>query len=146
MGMEFKISSINPEKKGWRKCLGDLEAEIMEIIWKKKSVSVQEVLEELSHRKSLAYTTVMTVMDRLSKKGLLHRERRGKKYIYHPALSEMELEEKLFSSLYSSFLRDWGKPALAHFVDSVSKEDLKALDELEKLIEAKRKNYEKRTS
>jgi predicted transcriptional regulator len=144
--MKFKISAVNPEKKGWKKCLGELEAKIMQVMWRKEELSVQDVLNELPSQKPLAYTTVMTVMDRLSKKGLLLRKRRGKKYIYRAALSEAELEEKLFHSLYSSLLKDWGKLALAHFVDSISQEDIKTLDELERLIEEKRKNYEKGTS
>ncbi len=144
--MKFKISIVNPEKKGWKKCLGELEAEIMRVMWRKEELSVQDVLNELSPQKPLAYTTVMTVMDRLSKKGLLLRKRSGKKYIYQAALSEAELEEKLFHSLYSSLFKDWGEHALAHFVESISQEDIKALDELERLIEEKRKNYEKGTS
>lgn len=144
--MKFKINSIHPGKKGWKKCLGDLEAEIMELVWKKELATVQDILDDICSTKKLAYTTVMTVMDRLAKKGLLKRKRDGRKYLYSPALSERELEVKLFDSLFSSLFKDWGKPALAHFVETVSKEDIEALNELEKLIESKRKAYEKRIS
>lgn len=140
--MKFIPGSIDPRKKGWKKFFGELEASILEIMWKLQNASVQDVLDNLPDEKDLAYTTVMTVMDRLSKKGLLEREKQGRKFIYTPSYSKKKLEKKMFNSLFTSLLKDWGKPALAHFIDSVSKEDIKALDELEQLIESKRETYE----
>ena len=62
-----------------------LEAEIMRIVWSKKSATVREVWQELrSEGKRLAYTTVMTVMVRLYEKGVLRRTKEGKGYRYFP--------------------------------------------------------------
>lgn len=140
---KVKIGTIDPTKDGWRKCLGELEAEIMELMWKISEGSVQDLLEQLKTKRDIAYTTVMTVMDRLARKGFLTRKKQGKKYIYSPALSEEELEKEILTSLYSSLLKDWGKPALAHFIESLSQVDEAALEEIEKLIERKRSEKRK---
>lgn len=110
----------------------------MTAMWKITEGSVHDVLNHLSDKRDLAYTTVMTVMDRLARKGFLDRRKQGKKYIYRPAITEQELEKEVLTGLYSSLLKDWGKPALAHFVESLSQADEAALDELEKLIERKK--------
>ncbi|MET9338809.1 BlaI/MecI/CopY family transcriptional regulator [Nonomuraea sp. NPDC003804] len=63
--------------------LGDLESTIMERMWSyRKPASVRQVLEDLRQEREIAYTTVMTVMDKLHTKGLLSREPVGKAYIY----------------------------------------------------------------
>ena len=66
--------------------LGSLEEAAMSVLWQAGPLSVREVNEKLS-AKSLAYTTVMTTLDRLYKKGLLGRSKLGFAYVYEPALS-----------------------------------------------------------
>ena len=58
--------------------LGPLEKEVMDIVWQQKKVSVKQVAVELSNTHSLAYTTVLTILSRLWKKGLLERNKTGK--------------------------------------------------------------------
>ena len=70
--------------------LGDLERSVMEQLWdstgrRPEGASVRDVLEALPGERGLAYTTVMTVLDRLSKKGLVTRERDGRAWRYTPA-------------------------------------------------------------
>ncbi len=65
--------------------LGQLEAVIMERLWSYgRPVPVREVLEDLQRDRNIAYTTVMTVMDNLHRKGLLTREMAGRAYRYQP--------------------------------------------------------------
>jgi predicted transcriptional regulator len=71
--------------------LGQLEATVMQRLWAlERPASVREVLEDVSQRRPLAYTTVMTVLDNLHSKGLVQREKHGKAYVYLPVSSREE--------------------------------------------------------
>lgn len=133
----FKVSNLRPGESGIRKVLGDLEADIMELVWQKDISSVREVYELLNNERDIAYTTVMTVMSRLSDKGILKKNRDGKSYLYSAAVSKDELSQTVVSSVISGFKADLGKRALSFFVESLT-EDENALDELERLIQEKR--------
>lgn len=68
------------------RAFGDLEAAVMERLWSWEApATVREVLEDLTKQRPLAYTTVLTVMDNLHRKGFLLREREGRAYRYRPA-------------------------------------------------------------
>lgn len=68
--------------------LGDLERAVMNVLWDHgDDQSVRDVLNRLQPTRSLAYTTVMTVLDRLAKKGLAHRTRSGRTWLYSAASS-----------------------------------------------------------
>lgn len=134
----FKLSSFRPAELGVRKALGDLEADIMELMWQRDIASVREIHEALGRDRDIAYTTVMTVMGRLSDKGILQKERDGKHYLYKPALTKEEFSQTMFSSVVSGFTSDLGRQALSFFVESLT-EDEDTLSELERLIQEKRK-------
>lgn len=71
---------------------GDLEQAVMDVLWNSPAaLSVRDVQAELAGRRELAYTTVMTVMDRLAKKGQLRRELDGRAWRYRPSQSWAEL-------------------------------------------------------
>ena len=119
--------------------LGSLESELMERIWHRGELSVREVHAEFASR--LAYTTVMTTMDRLYKKGMLQRRKVGKAFIYVAALTEQEYQEQLTHHLFGMVLHD-GKNSgvvLSNFVDAVSDTDEKLLARLDQLVKAKRR-------
>ena len=64
----------------------------MELLWSHRApMSVRDVHDALVRQRDLAYTTVMTVLDRLSKKGIAHRELEGRAWLYSPAKSRVEL-------------------------------------------------------
>ena len=72
--------------------LGELETQIMEILWGAgKQWSVRSVHEELLNKRPLAYTTVMTVLDRLAKKGIVQRELDGRAWLYVAGSSRAQL-------------------------------------------------------
>lgn len=119
--------------------LGNLESELMERVWHRGEISVRVLHGEFGTR--LAYTTVMTTMDRLYKKGLLRRRKVGKAYVYVAALSEKEYQERLTHHLFGMVLHD-GKNSsavLSNFVDAVSEADEKLLERLDQLVKAKRR-------
>ena len=72
--------------------LGELENAVMELLWSRRvPMSVRDVHDLLVRQRDLAYTTVMTVLDRLSKKGIVHRELEGRAWLYSPARSRVDL-------------------------------------------------------
>ena len=106
--------------------LGSLEADVMARVWDgERPVLVRDVLDDLQRSRSIAYTTVMTVMDNLHKKGYLTRERDGRAYRYAAARTRQEhtasvMEEVLASSGDSS-------ATLMHFVQQMDSEERAAL-------------------
>jgi predicted transcriptional regulator len=107
--------------------LGDLEAAIMDRMWaRRRPASVREVLEDLRTGREIAYTTVMTVMDKLFKKGLLKRQPVGKAYVYETVLSK----EAYTAQLMRETLAGSGNQAatLVHFLERLSPEESAALE------------------
>jgi len=82
--------------------LGTLEFEWMEILWSSGESTVRDVVQKLS--RPLAYTTVMTTLDRLFKKGLLNRHKPDRAFVYSPQLSRQEWERHRAGSLVAGFL------------------------------------------
>ncbi|MFQ5605695.1 MAG: BlaI/MecI/CopY family transcriptional regulator [bacterium] len=136
---EFAFT-FNPNKKGLRKILGDLEADIMEIAWRKPEITVRQVTELLQSQRDIAYTTVMTVMSRLAEKGLLKKIKHGTAHIYQPTSSKEEFTRSTLKKVINELLADFSAPAISQFLDSVEEADPEKMEELARLIEKKRKN------
>jgi predicted transcriptional regulator len=131
--------TFDPQKKGLRKILGDLEADIMEVIWARGQATVHDVHERLAADRELAYTTVMTVMSRLADKGLLEKWKDGAAYVYVPAASKEEFTRRTVGTVLSELLDDFTAPVMSQFVDLVGEQDDSAIEALAKAIEEKRK-------
>jgi predicted transcriptional regulator len=108
--------------------LGELEAVIMDRLWVwGRPVLVREVVEDLRPSRPLAYTTVMTVMENLHRKGWLRRERDGRTWRYEPTGSRSGYTAALMSdALGTSADR---RTALAHFVLQMSPHDVALLQQ-----------------
>jgi predicted transcriptional regulator len=107
--------------------LGELERSVMEQLWRTDGVqSVREVHASLARDRDLAYTTVMTVLDRLAKKGLVVRERDGRAYRYAAAQSREELVAEV---MHTALTDDPAErtAALVAFVGRVSRADAQAM-------------------
>jgi predicted transcriptional regulator len=107
---------------------GELEAVIMDRLWEwGRPALVREVVDDLSQDRKLAYTTVMTVMDNLHRKGWLRRERDGRAWRYEPTGSRSAYTAALMNeALGTSPDR---RTALAHFVLQMSPHDVKLLQQ-----------------
>lgn len=109
------------------KGLGELERTVMEVCWAREEASLapataRDVSRALAGERDLAHTTVMTVLDRLAKKGFLDRERDGRAWRYRPVASrEGYVTELMLGALDETGDRD---AALAHFVRSVSQDEI----------------------
>jgi predicted transcriptional regulator len=102
--------------------MGELEAMVMDVLWDRGGwLSPGETHEVIAARRTLAYTTVMTILVRLWQKGRLERQRDGRAYVYRPTQSR---EEYIATSMQSMLKGVGDRPAaLAHFVESLAPAD-----------------------
>ena len=105
--------------------LHELEAEIMEEVWATGEATVHTVRDALNARseRQRAYTTVMTVMSRLSSKGLLEKERRGRSDRYIATMSRAEYMDARAGLEVDTLVAEYGDVALAHFAARVAQLD-----------------------
>jgi predicted transcriptional regulator len=105
---------------------GDLEAAIMDRLWERDTPAlVREIVDELRAERPLAYTTVMTVMENLHRKGWLRRERDGRAWRYEPTGSRSGYTAALMNDALNT--NPDRRTALAHFVLQMSPQDAAAL-------------------
>ena len=123
-----------------RAAFGHLEREVMDIMWRSNDVSVRDVQQQLS--RPAAYTTVMTTLDRLFKKGFVARARQGRGFVYSAAHTREQVESAVAGGLLTGFLEGSGRarPVLSNLVDVVAAQDAALLDELEELVRRKRRD------
>jgi predicted transcriptional regulator len=122
--------------------LGKLEKTVLEEVWRRGRVSASDIYRSFGGR--TAYTTWMTTLDRLYKKGLLKREKEGRAYLYTPSLTREEFERGVAEDVLEGLLgrADGAEPLLACIVDAVSERDRALLDELHRLVEEKRREMD----
>ncbi|WP_433891586.1 BlaI/MecI/CopY family transcriptional regulator [Streptomyces sp. CA-111067] len=114
--------------------LGDLEDAIMTRVWEwNRPVTVREVLEDLSRERTIAYTTVMTVMDNLRQKGWLRREAEGRAYRYEAVSTRAAYSAALMNEAWSA--SDNPAAALVHFFGMMSPEQREAVRDALRIIQ-----------
>ncbi len=102
--------------------LGELEKEIMEIVWRSnETISVKTVTEVIQQRRKIAYTTVMTVMGRLVEKSLLKRTAFGRAYNYQATYTKDKFLAKTSQQIIKNFVSSFGDEAVAHFAQEIEK-------------------------
>lgn len=127
---------------GLSPAFGELERCVLEALWRRgRPASVREISADFPEA---AYTTLMTTLDRLFRKGVLERERVGRAFVYRARFGRGELEARLAADALRAFLdREPGalRPALSFLVDAVGL-DPHLLDELETLVRERRRREE----
>lgn len=117
------------------KVLGELESQVMEIIWGQKgTISVKDVADILGKRRKIAYTTVMTIMARLVNKDVLTRRLSGSSYLYKPKVTKEEFTAKAVHGIFSSAVSTLGEEVLAHFIKEIQKISPKKRQELLRIL------------
>jgi predicted transcriptional regulator len=125
--------------------LGKLEREVMNITWRRGEISVRDVFVAFEER--IAYTTLMTTLHRLFKKGMLARRKQGRAFFYSPRISPVEFEQGIARDLIEGLIgnaEDGVEPLLACIVDAVSEHDRAFLDALDRLIKEKKQELRRR--
>jgi predicted transcriptional regulator len=118
--------------------LGALEERVREILWSAGPLPVRDVATRLGGR--LAYTTVMTTLDRLYKKGLAARAKDGSAFVYRAALERDAYHRRVVEETVAGLLARSSEPVLAGFIDAAAAVDEENLRRLERLIAARKRS------
>jgi predicted transcriptional regulator len=118
----------------------DLEYDILAKLWELGVGSVRELHEQLGQRDGLVYTTTAKVVDRLREKGLIDRQPRGRAVIYRPRVAREDVESARARKAVSRLFGAAPHAAVAALVDAVDAVDPKLLDELERIVIARRRS------
>jgi predicted transcriptional regulator len=119
--------------------LGPLERRLLEAVWDRGHATVRELVD--GGDTNLAYTTLMTTLDRLYKKNLLSRQAEGRAYRYTPKFTREEFRREEAGNAFRQMLN--ATPAsslpLSYLVEIVSEHDAELLDDLSRMVESKRR-------
>ena len=117
---------------------GRLEARVLTVMWELGSPVTVRDLQPLF--KTTAYTTLMTTLDRLYRKGVLDREKTGRAYSYRQRWSQADLIARIAGERLGALIAPDPRlqPLVSFFVDAVTRRDAEVLDELERLIARRR--------
>ena len=109
------------------------ELELMKIVWQKGQATVRDVYETLLEHRKIAYTTVMTMMRVLEKKGYVKAQRVNRAYVYRPARPQRQVVRSMVREFVDRVFNGSAQPLLVHLVEDrrLSSEEL---EELERLI------------
>jgi predicted transcriptional regulator len=135
MQAKFDTGYTNYSARMAEKLLGDLELAVMHVIWTQQKVTVRDVADALAETRPLAYTTIMTVMTRLTEKGLLRQHRQGRAYEYEAVYTLEELATRSAGQAIRTLLADFGPVAVTEFVHQVGQLDPGQLQRLAELAQ-----------
>ncbi len=115
---------------------GRLERSVLEALWRRGSGGTVRELQ--SAFPDTAYTTLLTTLERLRRKGVLERHRQGRAFSYRPRYSREELKSAFAHQILGALLEGDARPVLSSLVDLVSERDRRLLGDLEALVRARR--------
>lgn len=120
---------------------GDLEYAVLAAVWDLGAPSIRDIHDRVGKPEGLVYTTIAKVVDRLTDKGLLSRMPRGNAFVYRARRSREQVDRVRAEDAVNRVLREEDpRPALANLVEAVEAVDPKLLDELARLVGARRRS------
>jgi predicted transcriptional regulator len=131
-------------KKGLTGLSEELERPLMDILWTKGSMKGRDLFLEFHKKKGIAYTTALTVLDRLSKKGFIKKDRESGTILFTPAISRDAYENAVTKNLVQKAFEVSPDLAVSAFADVFSRMPKKDIDRLEKLIKEKKNGENQR--
>jgi predicted transcriptional regulator len=117
---------------------GELQNQVMRVLWRLGSGSVEDVRRGLPARKRGAYTTVQTVLNRLAERGLVKRERKGNLILYRPRLSEAEYLSRSLNEALANASPEARRTALATLVGEIEATELSRIRRLAREVSRRR--------
>jgi predicted transcriptional regulator len=122
--------------------LGTLQAEVMEIVWRQGEATVGAVVEDISHRRRVTYTTVLVAMQKLEQKGWLKHRAEGRAYVYSPARTREQARGGVLKDVLQTAFGGDPRLLVSQLLDSkpLSRAEL---DDLRRLIDQRRKAQRK---
>ncbi|MDP2211298.1 MAG: BlaI/MecI/CopY family transcriptional regulator [Candidatus Aquicultor sp.] len=136
--MTKKTVRVRKNRVGVGSGLGELEADIMRVVWGMGGATVKDVFEELYPDKHLAYTTIMTVMSRLANKNVLKQDRSGTAYMYTPNVSQEDMANAMITQVVEKVMGGKVAPVVS-FLLNKGDIDEKELDRIKQAIQDKKK-------
>ena len=137
MTSPIPVQSFRIHQEGLARVFGELEAKVMDAVWELDDPTVQAVCDHLGP--SYNYKTVMTVLNRLVDKEALSRQRVSRAFIYRPRQSREAFLGRVSQMILRGLLHDFGSLAVAQFVETLDEMDPQQLDELERLMQERRR-------
>jgi predicted transcriptional regulator len=140
MNSRFVLRGFRTPRELACTALGKLERQVLEEIWRMGEVSVRDIYRIFDEK--IAYTTLMTTLDRLFKKRILQRRKDGRAFLYTAALSPDDFDQGIKEDVVDGLLgqgADGVEPLLACIVDTISARDRELLDELDRLVQEKKR-------
>lgn len=138
--LQRRINIFRLRDRGLERVLGSLEAMIMEAIWDAPPpVTIRDVTDRLQRRQPLAFTTVMTVMNRLVEKGLLVRAGSKGSHAYRAAITRDAFVRDVTLDVAAGLIRDFGGLAVSQFVEALAEHDPAALQQLEQALRRRKR-------
>ena len=131
---------FNPFKEGLNQVLGTLEKNVMEILWRRGESCVKDIIDIINYDRDISYSTVITVTNRMVKKGLLTRKKSGKTYFYKPVNTKEQFLEIVSKKVVEGVSGFSLQTAMVHFIDYMTQLEPEKIEFFSRLIESKRKN------
>ena len=125
--------------------LGPLETEILHIVWELDTATVKAVHEQILSNpdRELAYASVTTVLNRLTKKGWLSREKKGRSFYWRPLISQQQAQALQAYEQFNQFLAVSNPDVVAAFADSLDQASVEQLEAISQRLQALRQQREK---
>ena len=131
------MSKVKDSKK--QRPLGELEMEIMKTLWQKEEATGKEVWEKVKNSRNAALTTVLTVIDRLTQKGLIGKNKHDGLFLYRPLISREEFTKVSSEKLLKDYLEISSSSLMASFVDALAEMEPGGIERLSEFIEKKKR-------
>ncbi|MFM1651631.1 BlaI/MecI/CopY family transcriptional regulator [Brevibacillus sp. B_LB10_24] len=135
----MKIQNFKFHETGLNRFFGPLEAKIMNILWNGSEMTIKDVQQKLAEEKTTNFNTVMTVINRLAEKGILHKRSEGRASLYRPVLTREQFLEAQSKELTNELLEEFGSLAVSHMLDALEEVDQELLEKLEEKIKELKK-------
>lgn len=123
---------------------GELEYAVLAALWELGTASVPELYAKVGQPRSLVYTTIAKVIDRLHEKGLVSRRRQGILFVYRPKVERTTVDNARAAAALHTLFADAPRPAIATLVSAVEAIDPSLLDELARVIAQRRRTRQGR--
>ncbi|WMW80906.1 BlaI/MecI/CopY family transcriptional regulator [Undibacterium cyanobacteriorum] len=109
--------------------LSEPQLALMRILWQRSEATVSDVVEAMREQRSLAHTTIATMLSRLEKRGLISARKEGRLFFYSANVSESDIQKSMVSELLSSLFLGNARALLNHLVreDEIKPEDLEQM-------------------
>ena len=134
-----------PEYRPKKLSLGSLETEILEIIWALESATVKQIHDQIlaDPERELAYASVTTVLNRLTKKGWLTCSKQNRAFVWEPLVSREQAKAIQAYEQLQQFLAISNPDMVASFADSLDTASLEQLEAIATRLQAIRRQREK---